>query len=301
MLAASSWTADYGTPLKNLLWSSRSLQSIIDLEPLQVFEGSTTYPIILTCSKGKNTTLSASSALAFCSETPDPRENEEIFGKVVQGVSSIDSAKLATSPWIWVKSLGANFHPNMREDAPVKIGQVCNVSSSLTTGKDSVLTAAIRDSKRQTWSVELDGDVCEVAKDLWRPILRAGQVRWWTVTKPEEVVFFPYVVTGNQFEIIAESAIRSRCRTTYEFLLKHKRTLKDRRDSRKTWEELGRPWYSLHRVGKPSDFAPPCLVSTGEFDINRFALCKESYVWPHARIIGISEVGQWTLLHFTYS
>ena len=282
-------TADYGIPLKELLWSGGFLQSIIDLEPLQVFEGSTTYPIILTCSKEANTTLSASSALAFCSVTPDPEQNEQLFEKVAHGVRSIESAKLAASPWLWVKSLDANLHPGMREDAPVRVGQICSVSSSLTTGKDSVLTALIQESRRQTWSVELDGEICEVAKDLWRPILRAPQVRWWTVTTPEEVVFFPYTVKDDQFELISESAIRSRCRTTYEFLLKHKSVLKERRDSRKTWEELGRAWYSLHRVGKPSDFAAPCLVSTGEFDTNRFASCKEAYVWPHARIIGVSE------------
>jgi len=282
-------TADYGTPLKDLLWKGGSLQSILDLEPLQVFEGSTTYPIILTCSKAQKGHLSAGSAMMFCSNTPEAKENERIFADVAQAVKSIDTQTLQTSPWIWVKSLGFSIHPGMDEAAPTKIGDLCNISSSLKTGKDGILTAKVAGQSKHAWTVDWLGQRVEIQKVLWRPILRAEQVQKWLVAEPEEVVFFPYRVRHDRFELIDEAEFKAACRTTYKALAAYREELMDRRDSRKTWEELGRPWYALHRIGKPADYEAPVLVSTGEFDINRFAYCSSGYVWPCARVIGVSQ------------
>jgi hypothetical protein len=282
-------TADYGVALKDLLWSSRTLHSILDLEPLQVFEGSTTYPIIVTCSKAPNTTLSAGSALMFCSSTPEAAENEMVFAKVTHAIRSIALADLHTSPWIWVKSLGFSIHPDMSEISPTKVGDICNISSSLKTGKDGILTAKVVGQTKSGWIVDWIEQRMEVSKALWRPILRAEQVQNWVVARPEEVVFFPYRVKRDRFELIDESEFKATCRTTYDALAVYREELMDRRDSRKTWEELGRPWYALHRIGKPADYEGIVLVSTGEFDINRFASCSLGYVWPCARVIGISQ------------
>lgn len=284
-------TADYGLPLKALLDEGNHLSSIIDLEPLQVFEGSTTYPILLLCENTTARTLTAASAASVTSTVPTMRENRAVFIRMLDFTKTIRLAELQQSPWVWAKSLSSTANVQMPSVIKYRIKDICNVSSSLTTGQDSVLRAEIVAYEKARYRLRLDGVEREVSSDLWRPLLRAGQLGGWVHSKAKEVVFFPYRIKGDQFVILAEGEIKKICPETFRFISAHRKELEERRDSRKTWKELGRPWYSLHRIGKPRDYEAPRLLSAGEFSTNRFALSSTNDLWPHARIVGISKPG----------
>ena len=280
-------TADYGVPIKKILEEGNHLSSIIDLEPLQVFEGSTTYPIILGCEKSTAKKLTAAAASMVTTSNVRFHENERVFQELLDHSRTIELTRLNESAWIWARSLVHSI-PNEISLATWTIRDVCHVSSNLKSGKDAVLTAPIIDQRDDEYLIVLDGSNTSVPSLLWKPLLRVGQLSGWRTTEAKEVIFFPYQTVGNEFRLMSEDFIKSTCVATYAYLSKHRKELEERRDSRKTWKEHGRPWYSLHRLGKPRDYLPPRLLSPGEFSINRFAVSMEGDFWPTARIIGLS-------------
>lgn len=281
-------TADYGDPIKQTLETGQHLTSIIDLEPLQVFEGSTTYPIILGCKKSTAETLTAASAWTVTKVTLPLEENEGAFSRLLDDTKTVLLKELKQSPWIWARSL-AHSIPNELNLAKNVIGDISNVSSNLKSGKDSVLTAEMLGREDDKYITVLDGSKASVSSVLWKPLLRAEQLNGWCTGQSKEIIFFPYERMGTEFQLMSEDYIKTQCRPTYDYLSKHRAQLEERRDSRKTWKEHGRPWYSLHRIGKPADYSPPRLLSPGEFSLNRFSVSLSHDLWPTARIIGISE------------
>jgi type I restriction-modification system DNA methylase subunit len=282
-------TADYGTPIKTLIENGNHLSFVIDLEPLQIFEGSTTYPIILGCEKSTARTLTAASASTVTTTTVRLEENEKVFRQLLDRSKTVQLNQLNQSPWLWARSLAHSIPKELTLLAKHTIKDIGHVSSSLKTGKDAVLTAALINREENHYVAVLDGVETRVSKLLWKPMLRVGQLSGWHATRANEVAFFPYRVSNNRFILMSEEFIKEECLATYSYLSKHRNELEERRDSRKTWREHGRPWYSLHRIGTPKDFEPPRLLSPGEFSINRFALSLTDELWPTARIIGISK------------
>jgi hypothetical protein len=278
--------ADYGSNLRSVLQEPQHIRLLIDLEPLQVFRGATTYPIILGCSKSPADTLQGAWAGDVCAKG-QVEDEETVFGRLVNTPRKTVLGNLAISPWAWARTQPSGLSIAQRS-VSCRIGQICNVSSGVTSGKDEILTLPIVGAAKGYYKVLMEGREALVARELWRPILRPRQLGGWTVDAPREVVFFPYIVNETEFVLISESRLRETCHSTYQYLREHRTSLEERRDSRKTWKEHGRPWYSLHRVGKPIDHKPPRLLSPGEFAINRFGLSQGREVWPHARIIGIS-------------
>jgi hypothetical protein len=282
-------TADYGSSIRFLLEQGHHLSSILDLEPLQVFEGATTYPIILGCEKSSANSITAASALEITDNKQDADDVETMFNRMLDKKRIVPIANLNQSPWLWIRSSGQNLSNQMISSTNFTVSDLCNISSSLKSGRDSILTAPIVSYEKRHYRIILGGYETTVVREFWRPILRAEQLSIWQTLKAGEVVFFPYEIQGRQFILLPEERIRSGCSATFQYLSNHRRTLEERRDSRKTWAEHGRPWYSLHRIGKPDDYKPPRLLSPGEFSKNRFALSMTGDLWPCARIIGISK------------
>ena len=123
---------------------------------------------------------------------------------------------------------------------------------------------------------------------MWRKVIRPKQAERWRSDKPKKIVFFPYNIEGDEFELIDESKFESEYAKTYSLLEEFKEQLLQRKDSRKTWEEHGYPWYSLHRLGKPVNYEPDKIISQTTVKETKFALDEKSYLFPCGGVVGIT-------------
>jgi hypothetical protein len=108
------------------------------------------------------------------------------------------------------------------------------------------------------------------------------------VSTPEEVTFFPYEVDDNEYELIDEKTFESQYTTTYNILERYKEKLLSRKDSRRTWEQLGRPWYSLARIGSPAYFEKTKIVTSIVINEPHFCIDTEGYLFSTGFIHGIT-------------
>ena len=177
----------------------------------------------------------------------------------------------------------------------VPLGSICNISSSMKSGRDDVLVGRIVHETADQLELEIpirESTLCVSAR-LWRRVIRPRDidVEGKLTTSPSRVVFWPYRdLPDDSFDLMDESELRSICKTTFAHIQQHRELLENRRDSGKTWKQHGRPWYTLGRIGKPSDYEPVKLLSPGEFKTPRFAVSNDASLFPCARIIGISRI-----------
>ena len=131
----------------------------------------------------------------------------------------------------------------------------------MKSGKDDLLVGDLLEESARTYSIAIgkNGFTMNVDRRLWRKVIRPKDIKEDGTLDPEShVVFWPYTpTTDDEFELIPESTLKKQCPTSFQYLLRFKNDLLSRRDSGKTWSEHGRPWYSLARIGKPSDYLPP--------------------------------------------
>ena len=173
------------------------------------------------------------------------------------------------------------------EDAAglVPLGSICNISSSMKSGRDDVLVGRIVHETADQLELEIpirESTLCVSAR-LWRRVIRPRDidVEGKLTTSPSRVVFWPYRdLPDDSFDLMDESELRSICKTTFAHIQQHRELLENRRDSGKTWKQHGRPWYTLGRIGKPSDYEPVKLLSPGEFKTPRFAVSNDASLFP---------------------
>jgi hypothetical protein len=259
-----------------------------------VFEGALTYPAILFCAASEQEVVSALAMERFEQDAIGRTGDLQLFVRHSEDVSTLpSSAFYSFEVWSTLRacSLSAMSLDAVRADY---LGRICNLSSSMKSGLDEILVGRLVSEARGVLQISLDTepDPLVVNPALWRKVIRPKDLGEDGTIKPEShVVFWPYEEDKDEFVLLSERTIKDMCAAPYEYLRKHKPLLENRRDSRKTWKEHGRPWFSLARIGKPLDYRPPKLLSPGEFVRPRFALCRTASLFPCARIVGASSIG----------
>jgi hypothetical protein len=174
------------------------------------------------------------------------------------------------------------------------LGALCNISSTMKSGADDILVARLIERSRAQLVVHppaADGPIT-VNPLMYRAVIRPRDLLDDGAIHPSSrYVFWPYKETEDDaFELLSEKEWKSICPATWSYLRCHRDVLEARRDSGRTWKEHGREWYSLARIGKPSDYQPTKLLSPGEFREPRFSISTDASLFPCARIIGISSI-----------
>ncbi|WP_197427804.1 TaqI-like C-terminal specificity domain-containing protein [Halogeometricum sp. CBA1124] len=123
---------------------------------------------------------------------------------------------------------------------------------------------------------------------IWRRIITSDDIRRWNVSTPKEAAFFPYDTSNGDYELISEEKFESEYGDTYELLVEHQGDLLDRKDSRRTWRQLGRPWYSLFRTGTPDYFEKDKIVTDVVVSDPHFCIDTNGYLFENGFILGIT-------------
>jgi hypothetical protein len=290
------FNTDYGKNTRELFSEKRSLRNLVDISPLQIFGGALTYPAVLIFALQPQETIRVLAMERFASSTAATLRHDTIFAAYSSRHTEVASHDLYCRD-VWNASAICDSGTRDLEDAAglVPLGSICNISSSMKSGRDDVLVGRIVRETADQFEIEIpirESPLCVSAR-LWRRVIRPRdiEVEGRLTNSPSRVVFWPYRdLPDDSFDLMGESELRSICKTTFAHIQQHRELLENRRDSGKTWKQHGRPWYTLGRIGKPSDYEPVKLLSPGEFKTPRFAVSNDRSLFPCARIIGISRI-----------
>ena len=170
---------DYGRPLRMLLAKKKSLQRIIDIPPLQLFDGALTYPAVIVCTKcpqEKTSVLSMEHVVASQTERiPDI----QVFAKNCNlGIEVANSEFCSSEIWSairWHDRTGAC----LEDKAAESLSTICNLSSSMKSGKDDLLVGDLLEESARTYSIAIgkNGFTMNVDRRLWRKVIRPKDIK----------------------------------------------------------------------------------------------------------------------------
>jgi hypothetical protein len=177
---------------------------------------------------------------------------------------------------------------NKIQDQKVKrLNEIALIGSPLKTGRDAVLYHKLLKENSMFYYILYEGKQVKLEKGVWKKILRPRLLNKWTPDEPNTVVFFPYKVSNSKFELIEEKKFKGAFFRSYDFISHFQEILLNRRDSRKTWRDLGRGWYSLHRIGVPQNYFGTKILTQSVIKEPTFCIEEKGYLYPCGGVIGI--------------
>lgn len=269
-------TAEYGRNLRKMLLS-KQIEKFVDFDSLSVFEDAITYPAIMIFSENPpspftyirvnelHTSLTSDLAAGLEGKT------SSMFSKI--GVKPSD---LTEEVWNFTNSSEVDILSKIKGGQKVLLGSFANPSTGLTTGLDGILLF----DENALLSNEIEQGI--VIK-----ILRGRNIDPWLIKGPYDYAFYPYRLNSGKTELIAEDELRQNFPHTFKYLLKHKKELLNRKDSRKTVEE-NKEWYALIRKGQLDLFNKEKIVTPALTKQNSFAIDSErsAYLTGGAGVFG---------------
>ncbi|MBK8266785.1 MAG: hypothetical protein IPK83_00105 [Planctomycetes bacterium] len=181
--------AGYGAPLRSVL-SKTALREIIDYADLQVFEGATTYPVIIIAEN-----CSCKNSVRYVKARPNDEPDPTALAARSHDVSM---ATLGPSPWTMVSSSGESVLAKIRENA-VQLRDVCGPAQLGI--KTSLNAAYVIDAHVARDLIEEDSR----SKEVIKPYLRGRDVdRWHTQTNGQFLVCMREALNLNEYRAIAK-------------------------------------------------------------------------------------------------
>ena len=273
-------TAEYGVNLRKLL-SSKRIEKFVDFSSLPVFESAITYPAIIIFSNNLPTPFSyfkikklnfpTKNNLASLTSIINDNRNDGFTTSIV------DPKNLNEQVWNLSVSEASGIKEIFKGDNRVELGSFAHPSTGVTTGLDSVLLL-----DNQT----IKGNQLE--DKLFIKTLRGRNIEPWCIKGPFDYIFYPYSLQENETRLIGEDSLKQNFPKTYEYLLKYKQDLLNRKDSRKMVAE-NKEWYALIRKGKLDVFNSKKIVTPALTKHNSFAMDEDgsAFLTGGAGVFGI--------------
>ena len=280
--------AEYGLKIRELLVSRYGILKIVNFTHYSVFPGVSVYSSILIGSKRPQENVRC---IAFESESAMEFMTQEGLSDDIKhpGImkSEISVEHLRKGEWSLKGDYEAKILEKIKSKKVKKLSTISLIGSPLKTGRDAVLYYVLKNEDAEYFYVEREGETTRLEKPIWKRILRPRLLDKWTCGEPNTIVFFPYKEDNGKFELIDETEFREKFPLTFELMLKFKDILLERKDSRKTWREHGRPWYSLHRIGVPKNYSETKILTQSIIRQPSFCIETKGYFYPTGGVLGI--------------
>jgi len=290
LITSNQYTrAEYGIKLRKLIFNNYGIYKFIDFTNYSVFEGISTYPSIIIAGVERYSNVE-------CVSVRSEDAIDEILSKGLENSKNRDILRFTLNFEVFGEDIWLII-PYSEQNLRKKISRICEkntlkdfclIGSPLTTGKDGLLFAKIKSERFDEYLIKNKNIDSFVEKKIWKKLIRPKNIKKWHYVDPEEVVFFPYIEKNDTFKLLEERKFMGDCPKTYKILSEHKEALLNRKDSRKTWRELGRPWYSLHRVGIPKNYNDPKILINSVVKGSKFCIDQNGYMFPHGGVFGIN-------------
>jgi hypothetical protein len=258
-------SSDYGLGLREFL-TQYKVSRIVDFGDLPIFEEAITYTGIFFISKSKPENIefkkieSLSNINTSLNEPQYESFNQSNFGK---------------ENWV----LKNDKHNNLlnKLQSHQNLGSIAIINSGCFTGFDK---AFFVDDKTIA-----DNDLEE---DVIKPVIMGKEPKKYKLQKPIKKCIYPYKLGDNNItEIIEEQTFKASFPNCYNYLLNFKNELENRMDSRKTFKEMGRVWYSFTRKGLINIFEEKKILVGYIVSKNTYCLDEIGYMFSVGRVFAI--------------
>lgn len=256
--------SDYGKGLRKYLINT-GISEIIDFGDLPIFSDAITYTGIFTLSKVKNT--------KFRYKKISSIENiQNIINSPERNRLDLDS--LSEENWVFASKSEINLLTKLEANKSLK--ELAIINSGCFTGFDKAFF--VDDEQIEHYNLE---------EELIYPIIMGKEPKRYFLNKPIKKSIYPYESKEGKTTLISEDKLQSKFPNTYQYLNQFKDELLNRKDSRKTFKEMGRPWYSYTRKGLIDVFDKEKILVGYIVNGNTFCHDKNSYMFSVGRVFGI--------------
>lgn len=225
-----------GKNLRNLICETASFRKIFHFGVTQVFPGRATYTAILILDKSENPSF----------EFHRVSNLRMIQGETTQSLRSFRSAYLSESPWVFISEEAEQIFDRIRENATSSLGSIVDITVGLQTSNDKVYVIKDSEISAETESTivfEKDNVQFEVEKELLRPCLYKADIKLFDQPESNAAMIFPYIINGNDWEVIAEDIMESEYPLMWAYLNNFKSVLEKRSingSQEPKWYQFGR-------------------------------------------------------------
>lgn len=249
--SSSFFKAAYGKKLTNFLFENKLIDKIIDFGHNQIFKGVSTYTLLFFGSINQNKKYFDYQKIEY---QGDKSKFDLSKIKIKNHISYINKQEIN-----WEIEFSSPISKYMYSKFPLS-NNYFYTRSPLFTGNDDIL---IKNTKEEHSKF--------LEEKIWRKVIRPTDINKWKIKSIEHKVFFPYS-ENNKFKLINEKDFREKYPFSYEYLKQFKEELLQRKDSRKTFKEMNRKWYSLMRIGNPLDYKSTKILTLSIIAHPRFCI-----------------------------
>lgn len=257
-------TTEYGRNCRKLLLKEFKIERLIDFADLPVFEGALTYVSIFTLRNNKPTNFNLFNVESL------QKAQELDFGEAI----NIQIKNLTDDSWTLKDSRETEIiekiklYPNLKN--------IGNCNYGIVSGNDSVFIVDANDLALH--SIE-DG--------ILLPLLRAENCGRYKKVEALKRIIYPYKNLDGDTILFSEEELMNNFPNAYAYLNAHKKTLEERKDSRKTLKGA-KDWYKLTRFGTIDMFNKTKIVYPGETKNNKFGIDYNKSGYSGARVFSIT-------------
>ena len=258
-------SSDYGQGLREFL-TQYQVSRIVDFGDLPVFEEAITYTGIffIKKSKPKNIEYKKIDTLVNIIETIN-NSNYENFKQ----------ANFGKENWV-LKNDKHNQLLNKLQSFD-KLGNIAVINSGCFTGYDKAFFVDDKTIKENL-----------LEEEVIKPVIMGKEPKKYRLQKPSKKCIYPYKLgANNETEIIEEHSFKSLYPNCYHYLLNYKNDLENRMDSRKSFKEMGRVWYSYTRKGLINIFDEKKILVGYIVPKNTYCIDEIGYMFSVGRVFAI--------------
>jgi len=255
---------EYGRKLREFLLNDFALVSMIDYGDLPIFEDALTYVSIFNLSKRKPSDFDYYKV-----------DNIEDAKKLAfKNKIRIDITKLSTDNWVLSSNDSKDVLQKISKQMPLsKIGKC---SYGIVSGADNIFI--VNESIIESENLE---------KGSLLPLIRANNCKRYDYANYDLQIIYPFKYEDEATVLLSEEEFKSKYPNTFKYLLSKKKSLEERKDSRKTFEDSNK-WYSLTRFGQLENFQKTKIVFPGEQKVPKFSIDNNQSGYSGARVFGIT-------------
>ncbi|EMA38925.1 putative restriction/modification enzyme [Halococcus morrhuae DSM 1307] len=220
-------SSSYGTGLKKHLAENFGVRAILDSEDANVFEGTTTYPLILLASASQQSEFQYAHL-----ENASEQEVEMFLDGSTEDAHPIQTEKLIPDrPWIFPSAGEQSVMESIKESDSTPFDEL---TEDISTGiKTNLKDAYVFESPRSEIPVE---------DELLRPVLDGADIHRYSSVNIQKSILYPYVSNpdGSLRPIDLDSYPK-----TEDHFLGYESELRERLFYEKTVEEMGKEWFEF--------------------------------------------------------
>jgi type I restriction-modification system DNA methylase subunit len=251
--------ADFGSGLRNLLISEKSIRTLVSFGNNLIFNQVSTYTGIIILTKVRNTNLKYH-------EFPTLKSSElsvQLLQLEDSHFSQFILANLNDQPWILSSNLNTQLLNNIKANKFTIGDKFVTVAQGIVTGIDDIyFLKKINDDLDNNEIIEVFSQRANtnifIEREIVKPILKGENVYRYIEPIYQYYCIYPYQLKGYKTVVFQEDNLKSKFPLAYQYLNQYREEITQLRIKYKTNPKY---WYACHRGRSITDFESQKIIS----------------------------------------